>query len=134
MEYHLSRVFHYLVSLFVVIYQLRFSGDCKFFTFKHLNVTMCIYIYIYINSLWNQGYLTYTGLTSLNLSNVIVNNFCCVVFCLIMNRVTICREICLDMISLDIMTLKNLPTSCFRYKSEKAKQKLRKEQNSRIRK
>ena len=54
-----------------------------------------------------------TRLTSLNLSIIIVNNFYCVMHCLNMNCVTICSAKCLD-----IVTFKNLPTSCFRYNSE----------------
>lgn len=56
-----------------------------------------------------QGFLTQKGLTSLNLSIFIINNFYCVISCLNMNRVTTCRVKYLDII---------LPTSFFRHNSE----------------
>ena len=41
-----------------------------------------------------------------------------------MNRATVCRAKCLDKV-----TLKVLPTSCFRYKSEEKKQKIPESKN-----
>ena len=57
---------------------------------------------------------------SLNLSIFIVNNLYCVTNCLNVNRVTICSAKCLD-----IVTLKVLSTSCFRYSSEEKSTKFR---------
>ena len=56
---------------------------------------------------------TYKGLTSLNLSIFIVNNFFYVINCLIINRVMIYRAKCLG-----IVTSKVLLATCYRYNSE----------------
>ena len=53
------------------------------------------------------------------ISIFIVNDFYCVINCLNMNRVTICRAHCLD-----IMTLKIFLASCFHYNSEEKSKKL----------
>ena len=83
--------------------------------------------YLILFFVLDQACLTQTGLTSLNFSIFIVNNFYCVINCLNMNGVTICRAECLE-----IVTLKVFSTSCFCYNSKEKITKFSKSKTNRI--
>ena len=73
-----------------------------------------------MSTLQHQVCSTQKGLTSLNLSIFGVNNFYCVTIQLNINRFTIYGGKCLG-----IVTLKVIPTACFRYNSEELGSKFR---------